>query len=231
MTSAVSPPAPAPAKKGATKSGMVSQIRDQIEALIVDGTLPSGSHVVESALALRLGTSRGLIREACRALVEAGLLVAYPNRGCFVREISLRDAVELYDVRAALGRLAGATLAEHVTDDQLAELAQLVAGMEAAGAQRDLQRYHDINAAFHDRIIAFSGNRRLQALHAALLKELSISRRRQIFGGGGIATANAEHREIYAAFAARDPARAGELLERHIRSAKLRFLEAMGRES
>lgn len=229
MTSAASPPVPAPAKNAA-KSGMVGRIRDQIEALIVDGTLPSGSHVVESALALRLGTSRGLIREACRALVEAGLLVAYPNRGCFVREISLRDAVELYDVRGALGRLAGATLAEHITEPQLAELAQLVAAMEAAGAQRDLQRFHDINAAFHDRIIVFSGNRRLQALHAALLKELSISRRRQIFGGGGIATANAEHREIYAAFAARDPARAGELLERHIRGAKLRFLEAMGRE-
>nr|WP_249120159.1 GntR family transcriptional regulator [Plastoroseomonas hellenica] len=209
---------------------MVSRIRDQIEALIVDGALPGGSHVVESAVALRLGTSRGLVREACRALVEAGLLVAYPNRGCFVREISLRDAVELYEVRAALGRLAGMTLAEHVTAPQLAELAQLVAEMEEAGAQRDLRRFHDINAAFHDRIIALSGNRRLQALHAALLKELSISRRRQIFGGGGIAAANAEHREIHAALADRDPVRAGDLLERHIQRAKLRFLEAMGRE-
>lgn len=230
MTSAASPPVSVPAKSAA-KSGMVSRIRDQIERLITDGTLPSGSHVVESALALRLGTSRGLVREACRALVEAGLLVAYPNRGCFVREISLRDAVELYDVRAALGRLAAATLAERVTEPQLAELADLVATMEDACAQRDLQRFHDVNAAFHDRIIVFSGNRRLQSLHAALLKELSISRRRQIFGSGGIAAANAEHREIHAALAAHDPAGAGELMERHLQRAKLRFLEAMSRES
>src|SRR5262245_28816248 len=79
--------------------------RSAVERMVMDGTLAPGRHVNESALALQLQASRSVIREVCRALVENGLLVAYPNRGFFVREVSLRDAVELYDIRGALARL------------------------------------------------------------------------------------------------------------------------------
>ncbi|PZW37683.1 DNA-binding GntR family transcriptional regulator [Humitalea rosea] len=209
--------------------GMVGRIRRQIEAMIIDGRLASGEHLVESALAQRFGTSRGMIREACRGLVEAGLLVTFPNRGVFVREISLRDAVELYDVRAALARLAGETLAARITPPQLAELQAMIDAMGAACDAMDLEAFQRVNAAFHDRIIALSGNRRLQLIQDALAKELSILRRRGIMGSGDIRSANAEHRGIHAALAQGDAEEAGRRLERHIHHSKLRFLEAMSR--
>ena len=43
-------------------------VRHEIERLILSGELPTGSRVNENAIALRLGVSRGPIREACSAL-------------------------------------------------------------------------------------------------------------------------------------------------------------------
>lgn len=209
--------------------GLASRIRARIEAMIIDGTLAPGAHLVESTLAQRFGTSRGLIREACLGLVEAGLLVTYPHRGVFVREISLRDAVELYEVRAALARLAGETLAPRITAPQLAELEAMIEAMQQACEATDLERFHGINARFHDRLVAMAGNRRLQQMQDALAKELAILRRRGIMGGGNIRAANAEHRAIHAALAAGDAEAAGRRLERHMQQSRLRFLEAMSR--
>ena len=65
-------------------------------------------------MAQRLGVSRTPVREAVIRLAEAGLLEVLPQRGTFVRKISLkavrdarfvREAIELAVLREAVGRL------------------------------------------------------------------------------------------------------------------------------
>ncbi|MFD2031631.1 GntR family transcriptional regulator [Ancylobacter dichloromethanicus] len=51
--------------------------------MIGTGELTGGTRVNESTLALRLGISRGPVREACRALEQIGLLRSELNRGFF----------------------------------------------------------------------------------------------------------------------------------------------------
>src|ERR1019366_4409974 len=82
-------------------------VHAEIEQLILQGELAIGQHVNESELATRFGTSRGPIREALRALEESGLVHSLKNRGVFVREISIAEADEIYDVREALDQLIG----------------------------------------------------------------------------------------------------------------------------
>src|SRR5271165_5661251 len=97
-------------------------VQVEIEQLILRGDLAVGQHVNESELAVRFGTSRGPIREALRALEESRLVRSEKNRGVFVREISVAEADEIYDIREALDQLIGQRVAERATAPQLREL-------------------------------------------------------------------------------------------------------------
>lgn len=201
-------------------------IQDEIERRILDGVYRAGDRINENALAQELGISRGPIREACRGLVESRLLTVIVNRGFFVRAIGTKEAAEVYDVRAALMRVAGATLAQRITDAQIHTLGALHRRMDAAAASGDARAYYALNVEFHDRIVDDSENDRLRAMCEGLSKELRLYRRRSLMSDGGMQASNREHAEIVAALAARNPAAAADALERHMLAAKERFMAA-----
>src|ERR1700684_2890629 len=142
----------------------------EIEQLILRGELAIGQHVNESDLALRFGTSRGPVREALRALEESRLVRSEKNRGVFVREISVAEADEIYDVREALDELIGGRVAERASPEQLRELAALIAEMDAAASVKDVKAYHALNLKFHDLLVDFAGNARLTESYRPLTK-------------------------------------------------------------
>jgi len=79
----------------------------ELERRIVSGELAVGTKLNEVDIANALGVSRGPVREAFRALDQAGLVRVEKNRGVFVRQLSLEEASEVYEVRAALEGLIG----------------------------------------------------------------------------------------------------------------------------
>lgn len=85
---------------------MSAQIVALLRHAILTGELEPGSQVVESALALRLGASRGPLREAMRQLIEEGLLVSVPYTGTRVVDISLDDVNDIYAMRTCLEQFA-----------------------------------------------------------------------------------------------------------------------------
>lgn len=201
-----------------------------IENLIMTGELRGGDRVNEIALSVRFGTSRGPIREACRALAQDGLLVAVPNRGVFVRKLDLREALEVYDIRSALDELMGRSIAERITGEQIADLRTLIDAMDEAAAARDMERYYPANLAFHNRLLTLAGNRRLERLYRSLIKELHLFRRKGLLQQGSMAISNAEHRQIVNAIAERDPIAAGVSMKSHVLAAKQRLLAAVEAE-
>ena len=66
---------------------MSAQIAVLLRHAILTGELVPGAQLIESALALRLGASRGPLREAMRQLIEEGLLVSVPYTGTRVVDI------------------------------------------------------------------------------------------------------------------------------------------------
>ena len=210
---------------------LASAVQEEIERRILSGAIAAGARVNENGLATELGVSRGPIREACRGLVEMGLLITVVNRGFFVREVTAKDAIDVYDVRTSLMRLAGETLAVRITDAQLAVLETLVAEMDQADSDCDFAAFYALNREFHDRIVDFAENDRLRALCDGLVKELHLYRRRSLLQGGGLAVSNTEHRDILDTLRSRDPAAAGTALERHIQAGKARFLPASAETS
>src|ERR1700676_3514340 len=124
-------------------------VQVEIEQLILRGDLGIGQRINERELAPRFGTSRGPIREALRALEESRLVRSEKNRGVFVREISVAEADEIYDVREALDQLIGQRVAEHVTPEQLRDLETVLAQMDDAAGLQDIKSYHALNLNFH----------------------------------------------------------------------------------
>ena len=201
-------------------------VQAEIEQLILRGELAIGQRINESDLALRFGMSRGPIREALRALEESRLVRSEKNRGVFVREVSVGEADEIYDVREALDQLIGQRVAERATPEQLRDMQAVVGAMDDATAAQDVKSYHALNLKFHDMLVDFAGNARLTEAYRLLTKGLLLFRLRGLQDGGGFSVSNTEHKAVVGAIAARDSARAGRLLRRHAAESRARMHKA-----
>jgi phosphonate utilization transcriptional regulator len=199
-------------------------VQDAIIRLIQSGEIGAGAKLNEVALATRLGVSRGPVREAFRALEEAGLVRLEKNRGVFVREIRPDEAIELYDLRAGLDEIAGRLLAPRITDSQLAELEALVDAMEHANS---IELYFPLNIRFHDRIVEMAGNRPLMATYRRVINEMHLLRRHGLVSGGGLAVSNNEHRTILKALAKREPEAVIQAMRGHVMAGRERLLLAI----
>ena len=85
---------------------------DLLRREILLGQLAPGSFVRQNAVAKRFGVSRTPIREALKALESEGLLENLPARGYRTRDRTLRDLVEIIDVRSLLEGYAAKLAAE-----------------------------------------------------------------------------------------------------------------------
>lgn len=206
-------------------SSLTNVVQQEIERAILVGEFAPGSKLIEATLAEKLGVSRGPVREAFRMLEEAGLVRNEKNRGVFVRDIPIDEAVEIFDLRAAMDELVGRQLAKNITPAQLKEIRGLVDQMEKAVKADDTRRYHLLNLQFHDRLVEMAGNRKLTAIYRKLIKELSLFRRLNLADGWLMPISAGEHRQIVKAIASGDADAAGRAMFDHVMESKERTIE------
>src|SRR5437762_333627 len=196
---------------------LTTLVQKEIARLIQTGELSSGDKLNEWDVAERLGVSRGPVREAFRALAETGLLRMEKNRGVFVRQVSIKEADEIYEVRAALDQLVGRRLAEIIRPEQLKELRVIVDGMEKAAAKQDFDVYYPLNMQFHDKLVQFNGNSKLLTTYRRIVNELNLYRRDALTGEkGNLLVSTREHKKIVDAIASGDPDRASQIGRAHV---------------
>ncbi len=206
-------------------SSLTTVVQHEIERAILQGEYAPGSKLIEATLADRMGVSRGPVREAFRMLEEAGLVRTEKNRGVFVRDIPIDEAVEIFDLRAAMDELVGRQLAGKITPAQLKEVKGLVDSMEKAVRAEDAYKYHLLNLKFHDRLVEMAGNSKLTAIYRKLIKELSLFRRLNLADGWLLPISASEHRQIIKAIASGDPDAAGRAMFDHVMDSKERTIE------
>jgi DNA-binding GntR family transcriptional regulator len=223
------PAARTPPRRSVARSGpgLAQGISEQLQQLIYSGEIAPGERLNEAALALRMGTSRGPIREAIRGLTGIGLVVAVRNRGVFVREISVREMLEIYELRALLFGFAAQQAAEHLSDGDRAEFVQLLDDMDAACEAGDGQRYYVLNLRFHALVMAQCHNQRAQRAYEDHAKELHLYRRRYFNAPNNMRRSNAEHRRIFEAIAAGAADRAAKLAQAHVTQGRARLLASL----
>ncbi len=204
-------------------SSLTTVVQQEIERAILAGEYGPGEKLNEAALALEMGVSRGPVREAFRVLDEAGLVRTEKNRGVFVRDIPDDEAVEIYELRAAMEELVGRHLARHMTPEQHAEAEALVEAMDVAVQAKDEHAYYPLNLRFHHRLVEMAGNRKLAAVYRKLVKEIALIRRRNLAEVGVLPVSASGHRDILDALASGDPERAGRVMFDHALDGKQRM--------
>ena len=206
------------------QESLTSLVQREIERRIVAGELAPGAKLNEAELAAAMGISRGPVREAFRALGQAGLVQTEKNRGVFVRQVSLEEASEIYEVRAALEAQIGRLAAARARPAQVERLRAIVKRMRAAG--RDPDAYFPLNIEFHEALAEAAANRALAAHYRRVVNELNLYRREAIRRNlEVIPVSTKEHGAIVDAVAKGDAAAAERLLYEHVISSRSRLLQ------
>lgn len=209
---------PSPAIALVQTTSLPALVQRELERTILAGELTAGAKLNEAEIATRLGVSRGPVREAFRALEESGLVRQEKNRGVFVRQVSLTEAGDIFELRAVLEAFAGQRVAARATPADIDELATLVSGMERAVARTDAPAYFDGNLAFHDRLVELAGNAKLTQLYRRLVNELKLHRRSSLSRPERLPASAREHRAILDQLREGEGAAAARLLEDHVRA-------------
>jgi len=212
------------------RRSIVSDAREQITRLIVSGALKPGEKLpAERQLIELLGVSRPTLREGIAALTAMGILEARQGAGTFVSDldpariveplvliVNLNSEVlrELFDVRRILESGAIQLAAEHIGDDELAELHRLLSELRAA--RGSLKRFMKLDIEFHRTIHRASHNELLIALLESVGHLASESRAVTSQRPAVRTQAHRDHVGIVKALESRDPLAAREAMLAHL---------------
>lgn len=187
----------------------------RIRTLIEDGELGPSTRLRQGDLADALAISRTSVREALHRLTADELVEFKANRGFFVASFRLDAVLERLELRRILEPGFVRLATERATEEDLQVLEEIVAAQFTASTSRSA---HDTSREFHIQLARTTRNEQFVRVLEGLWS-LDIGRqllaRRSTKPGWPEEDAN-EHKEILAAVVAREPARAGELMDRHI---------------
>lgn len=206
-----------------------------VRQLILDRQLAPGEKLREQDLATRFGVSRTPVREALTALESEGLLVYEMNRGYTVRQFSLTDLLESYEMRALLEGHACRIAAERGLAPELgrdlAECLDRADALLAPGQELDadeLKSWHAHNFRFHNLLLRVVPSRLFERM------AMSVYHVPRIFDLVDIAPDLAalkrygeEHRRIHEAIVLRQSQRAEFLMREHIQRASDLIVQRM----
>ena len=203
---------------------LADQIFERLESDILTGVYPIGSVLTELSLSEDLGVSRTPIREAVRRL-EQEHLVEPSSKGVVVLSITPHDAMIIYDIRIQVEGLAAKSCAENITDEQLAEMKELLELQEFYIKKADSEKIKNTDSQFHQMIYQFAGSPVYYDTLAPLHNKTQKFRKASVARSGKAVNSHQEHHDIYKAIAARDPEAAELAMRRHVEEAKKRLAE------
>lgn len=185
-----------------------NQIVELLRKAIMSGALVPGEQIVESRIARQLGVSQAPVREALALLERQGLVVKLHHRGTFVSRLHARELRELFSLRALLDAFSSRLAAERATDEDIAQLRDILARMKVAEDTGDLARLTDAHLELHESIYRLSGHQLLNDIFALIHPRmvLALTFAENLFSAEGRETEC--HVPLIEALAARDPARA-----------------------
>jgi GntR family transcriptional repressor for pyruvate dehydrogenase complex len=203
----------------------------KIKEMIVSGELKPGDRLPrEPDLAQRLGLSRSSLREAVRALSWVRILDVRQGDGTYVTSLESdvlldamsfivdlhqdRNVMHILETRRVLEAAAAALAAQHISEEELAELERLIT---AAAQCATIEEFVDNDLEFHRRLALASRNPVLASMLDGLATRTSRMRIwRGVMHSDAPTRSLSEHRALVAALAERRPDQARAWATVHI---------------
>lgn len=147
----------------ATTLPLGEEVYRSLRSDIISGRLRSGAPLRESELAARFAISRTPVRQALQRLEAEGLVIIEPARGARIAEVSLREVMEVYEIRELLEPHAAAMAARRRLQADIARLQALRQHLEQAASVLDVESRQQLDIELHSLITEIAGNLTLQA--------------------------------------------------------------------
>src|SRR5262245_30816027 len=100
------------------RSLLKARAYSEIKQRIVDGVFAPGTFLSERQLAAQLDMSKTPVRAALERREQDGLVTVSPQQGIIVRDLSVHEIADLYELRAALETYTARALAGRLTPEQ-----------------------------------------------------------------------------------------------------------------
>lgn len=192
-------------------------IFDTLREAIIVGELKPGERLMEVQLAEKMGVSRTPVREAIRKLELEGLVEMLPRKGAHIADLSVKDIMDVLEVRATLDGLASSLSALRISDEEIKELKhvhnQFINYVEKENLQGSIKKdveFHDIiyRSSRNDKLIQISNNLREQIQRFRVIYIKDYSSTRELIR---------EHNEIIDAISGRNSDAAMKSAQTHIK--------------
>jgi DNA-binding GntR family transcriptional regulator len=191
-----------------TQTAAGSPLAEEVYRLLKErldrGQIQPGEFLDLAALAREQQMSKTPLRDAVIRLEAEGFVSVYPRRGVMVKELTLRDIRELYELIGGLEAQAALLSRARFGREHADELDALDRAMGAALKDDDFDAYYRANLAFHDVYIALADNRELSAALKVRKERLYDFPRRSGYVREWELASVKEHRQIAKLFRAGD---------------------------
>lgn len=138
---------------------LTSLAYEKIKRYVLQGDLEDDTHLTEEFLSKQLGISKSPVREALNSLQAEGLVRIEPRRGTYLRQFSVKEVRDLYDLREVLEVFAVSTA--RITPELVNELMASVERMRRYLKAKDRAGHIEEDVYFHSAISSATGNAEL----------------------------------------------------------------------
>jgi DNA-binding GntR family transcriptional regulator len=200
----------------------------ELRARILDGLLPSSTHLDQQILADEMGVSTIPVREGLRRLEASGLVEIVPRRGAFVAGLSSKELLEISQIRQQLEELAIRTAAPNVDSTLLDQLADANDRMARLTPRAKPSQWFDMNREWHFRLYQAADSDLLIEMIGVLWDKSSLYRLSNAAREENRVQAVAEHAALIDALRSHDTAAAVRAIRHHIHRAARDMLKPSG---
>lgn len=192
----------------------------EIKRKILSMEYMPGQPLTEMALSEELGVSRTPVRVALKLLAKDKLVDFIPNKGAFVKELSMVDINELFTIREIMEGYCAWKACEQITDESIRYLEDK---LDEAHKQLEAGDYTQASitaAELHQVLIGLTGNSRIRDILAEIGQDVGRLQHLTVEVPEKLTKSDEEHRAILNALKERNGELAEKLMKAHIRGVK-----------
>jgi DNA-binding GntR family transcriptional regulator len=211
------------------RSFLKEQAYEKIKQRLLNNDYPPGSFLSERQLADNLGMSKTPVKAALERLESEGFIAVSPQQGIVVRELSVHEIADQYEIRAALESYTLRAIAGKLTREQIERVRSNLDAQRTIRGSGDVAKGVELDAAFHTQFVEFLGNGEIFRVVVQLRQKIQRVVT-QVFRlcPGRIDSSYDEHAAIAAAVIDGHGSRAAELLVNHLELGKRLILSPRG---
>lgn len=196
-----------------------NRVFQKIRDNILNGVYKEQDELRENTIGKELGVSRTPVREALRQLELEGLVTIVPNKGAYVTGITAKDVRDIYTMRSLLEGLCARWATEHITEEQLDELEEIVLLSEfhmKKEGHNNTEQIAILDGRFHAVLYEASNSRILGHVLTDFHRYVQMARKSSIVSEERARKSIREHKQILRAIRDKDADLAEQLANEHI---------------